>query len=362
MEDKNKNFFFSKKGRVLLALSLFVLFFSSLGLYYFVFAPNWSWLENIFASKPAIETIEELPIVASTSPVCPECQPRWLDGMPVAATATNVFPVAVVVDNDILARPQAGLSQASLVYEAPVEGGMTRFLAIFPADVDLSAVGPIRSARPYFVAWAEELGALFVHCGGSPEALEAINSASLYDLNEFYNSAYFWRDQSSARVAPHNVLSNGEKISSYLDKRGLVEKKADTWLFKEEGEHASSSPDLKIHFSLNFQALWRYDANSNSYLRFFNGNESQDESRGISAKNIIVHYLESKVLDAAGRLSLSINGSGQALICLDGICQPGEWRKSVGNRTRYYYENGEEIKLNPGVTWIEVADSNTSVQ
>ena len=57
-----------------------------------------------------------------------------------------------------------------------------------------------------------------------------------------------------------------------------------------------------------------------------------------------------------------MNGSGQALICLDGTCQSGEWRKSAGNRTRYYYENGEEIKLNPGVTWIEVADSNTSVE
>ena len=360
MEDKNKNFFFSKKGRALLALSLFVLFSSALGLYYFIFAPNWSWLENLFAKKTVIEIIEEKPVASSTSS-CADCQPRWLDGVPVAATATNVFPVAVVIDNDILARPQSGLSKASLVYEAPVEGGMTRFLAVFPADTDLSKVGPIRSARPYFVTWAEELGALFVHCGGSPEALELIDRASFYDLNEFYNSTYFWREQSGARVAPHNVLSSSEKISSYLNKRGLVEKKADAWLFEEEGEHASSSPDLKIYFSLNFQALWRYEANSNSYLRFFNGNESRDEDENIRAKNIIVHYLESEVLDAVGRLRLSMNGSGQALICLNGACQPGEWRKSNDSRTRYYYENGEEIKLNPGTTWIEVADSNTRV-
>ncbi len=360
MEDKSK-YNISKKGKALIVASLFVLALSSLGLYYFIFAPDWNWL-NRFGSKAEVEPIEIVTEAATTTvDACPGCKTRWLDGVLVAPEKALAFPVAVVIDNDILARPQAGLGRASLVYEAPVEGGMTRYLAVFPADADLSAVGPVRSARPYFVTWASELKALFIHCGGSPEALTQIKGASLYDLNEFFNSNYFWRENSDTRSAPHNVLTSGDNWRSYLDNRGLVEKSADAWLFKTEAEHASSSQDISIRFSNNFKALWRYDGSTNEYLRFFNGTESRDEADKITAKNIIVHHLDSRVLDDTGRLRLDMTGTGEALICIDGVCLTGTWKKTGEERTRYYYENGEEIKLNPGITWIEVADDKTTV-
>lgn len=364
MEDKSKKYFF-KKGRAILVASLFVLAFSALGLYYFIFIPNWPWLRFLSNPVPVVLTpsAEETIGTATTTADYSDCKIRWLDGIKVDnEAAAEVFPVAVVIDNDVLARPQNGLSKASLVYEAPVEGGMTRYLAIFPADADLSAVGPVRSARPYFVAWASGLKALFVHCGGSPDALAQVKQAPIYDLNEFYNGNYFWRDNSSSRRAPHNVLISGDNWRSYLSKRGLNSASADTWLFKEEGEHALTAPDLNLYFSANFHALWRYNADSNDYKRFFNGTESRDEGNQITAKNIIIQYVNSQILDNAGRLALEIAGEGKADICLDGTCQFGVWRQKADSRTRYYYENGDEIKLNPGVTWIEVAGSNTRVE
>lgn len=359
-----------KKGRAVLIASLFVLLVSSFGLYYFIFAPELVWfhkLQQMFITNPSVTeaVVTDLPIIEATSssPTCLYCHYRWLDGLSVESEdLAQSFPVAVMIDNDVLARPQAGLSQASLVYEAPVEGGMTRYLVIFPADTDISEVGPVRSARPYFVTWAEELKALFVHCGGSPEALDKVKrSSSLYDLNEFYNSSYFWRENSKLRQAPHNILISADNWHSYLEKRGLGEKQAESWLFKEEVTPATEAKDISIYFSASFRALWRYEIETNSYQRFFNGLESSDALGKVKAKNIIIHYVESEVLDEAGRLGIDLMGEGRADICLDGVCQAGNWRKSANKRTRYYYEDGDEIKLNPGVTWIEVANTNTSV-
>lgn len=361
MEDKGKihkfleSLGFDEKGKVLIGASLFVLLISALGLYIYIFAPDLSWLKKEPASIVDTPPAEE-PVVVTE---CVDCQARWLDGVIVSSTQALAFPVAVVLDNDILARPQAGISKASLVYEAPVEGGMTRYLAVFAADVNVSEVGPVRSARPYFVTWAEEIGALFTHVGGSPDALEKVRTAKLFDLNEFFNGSYF--ERSANRPAPHHIMIGADSWRTYLEKRGLVEASAEPWLFKEEGEQATSSADISLHFSSNFRPMWRYDTERNDYQRFFNGAEVQDGEDDVRAKNVIVQHVSSRVLDAAGRLSMNVSSGGDALICLDGSCQEGIWRKSGNQRTRFYFENGEEIKLNPGVTWIEVADSNTSV-
>ena len=347
--------------------ALFVLFFSGIGLYYLVFVPDWRLpgFLNLKKEKAVISDDSVKTQDLSLGGECSDCFQRRLDGVYVASQkSAESFPVAVVIDNDIMARPQESLSKASLVYEVPVEGGMTRYLAIFPADIDLSAVGPVRSARPYLVALAEELKALFVHCGGSQEALNLIKEADLYDLNEFYNANYFWRDRSSVRLAPHNVLISGDNWRSYLEKRGLSDNKAEAWLFKEEAklDPAPEAQDINIYFSANFRAMWRYQPDTNSYRRFFNGLESADGFGPIQAKNVIIQFTDTKVLDEAGRLQLDLSGSGEAKICVDGICRQGVWRQRDGRRTRYYYEDGEEIKLNPGVTWIEIAGSNTRVE
>lgn len=360
----NKFLSFSKKGRAVLIASLFVFLTSVLGLYYIVFSPNWSFLN--FLDKPR-EQIEEA-IVPETeqesetdNPDCVDCVSYWLNGRLVPLEQAESFPVAVMIDNDPAARPQVALAQADLVYEVPVEGGMTRYLAIYSADLEIEKVGPIRSARSYFVTLAEELKAALLHVGGSPESLKMIKRASLYDLNEFYNEKYFWRDSSGERYAPHHIFSSSENWQRYLDNRGLKERQVEAWLFKEASPSLEASSDINVRFSANFQALWRYDSENNEYRRFFNGKEARDENEQIKAKNIIIQKVESEVIDGLGRLDINLYGSGEAVVCLDGACQLARWQKKGAARTRYYYENGEEIKLNPGIIWIEVADSMTEI-
>ena len=100
-----------------------------------------------------------------------------------------------MIDNFPEAKPAANLSLASLVWEAPVEAGLTRLLAAYPLSAELARIGPVRSARPYFLDWAKELNALYLHCGGSDQALADIKNRDVFDLNEFYRGWYFWRDR-----------------------------------------------------------------------------------------------------------------------------------------------------------------------
>ena len=141
---------------------------------------------------------------------------------------------AATIDNITVARPQSGISKASLVYEAPVEAGITRFLAIYPEGEDVERIGPVRSARPYFLDWAAEFDALFVHVGGSPEALEKLRAYDMRDLNEFFNGAYFWRDRS--RSAPHNTYTSTEKLIAADRKRFADRKPPEVagWRFKDD--------------------------------------------------------------------------------------------------------------------------------
>jgi hypothetical protein len=355
---------FSKKGRAVLIASFFVFLVSVLGLYYIIFGPNWNFL-NFF--NPAPIQVEEILMPINdeededSQVDCSDCVSHWLNGRLVPIEQAEAFPVALVIDNDPIARPQLALGQADLVYEVPVEGGMTRYLAVYSADIQVDKVGPVRSARSYYVTLAEELKAALLHVGGSPKSLEMIKTASVYDLNEFYNEKYFWRDTSGGRPAPHHIFTSSENWQRYLDNRGLKERQTESWLFKEEAPSLETSGDINVRFSANFQALWRYDRENNEYLRFFNGREAIDGDEQIKAKNIIIQKVASEVIDELGRLNINLHGSGEAIVCLDGPCQLAEWRKKGTDRTRYYYTDGEEVKLNPGVIWIEIADSMTQV-
>ena len=349
----------SKRGKAIFIASLFIIIISAGGLYYLVFSPDWNFLDFL-KTKENVPPATLVAIDENKVEVCDNCANRWLDGLSVTKEEAESFPVAIMIDNDPLARPQPALAKALLVYEAPVEGGITRYMAIFAADMNISRIGPIRSARPYFVAIADELKALYMHVGGSPEALDLIKTANLYDLNEFYNEKYFWRDYSLP--APHYIFSNKEKWQSYLNSRGLNARQSDAWLFKEEEPKGKLSPDIDIIFSINFKASWRYDSVNNEYLRFFNGQEARDDETQIKAKNLIIQMVDSEVLDNLGRLAISIKGEGKAIACIDGVCQDAYWKKQGSNRTRYYYQNNnEEIRFNPGISWVELADSYTKI-
>ncbi|OGF28571.1 hypothetical protein A2331_04235 [Candidatus Falkowbacteria bacterium RIFOXYB2_FULL_34_18] len=283
---------------------------------------------------------------------------RSLDGVYVSIGEENNYPVAVMIDNHPGARPQSSLARANLVYEAEAEGGITRYLAIYADLNDLKEIGPIRSARPYFIDLARETSALYVHVGGSAGALAMLAQNKIPDMNEFYNGKYFWRD--TDRTAPHNIYTSQANLEKYLQSENLQNGKYLSWKYKDDlsGEERSDVGGIKIGYRSGFTVSWQYDKQNNNYLRYLNSRVHTDrDGHSVAAKNILVQVVPAEEIDKDLRLKMEIVGTGKAVACLDGECQNAYWRKkTTTTRTRFYIDSEyvEEIELNGGTTWVEI--------
>ncbi len=287
-----------------------------------------------------------------------------LDGLSVTSSNLIVPPVVtVMVDNHPDARPQFGLSSATIVYEAPVEGDFTRLMAVFPRDQVVVKVGPVRSARSYYLDWQSEYGVpLYLHCGGSPEALSRIKIENIFAANEFYWGRYYWRDNNF--TAPHNLFTNSEnwqKLWADYDKLG--ERSWLGWSFGNEVSTSTSASSFVVDYGAGYKVEWRFDAALSKYLRYLR-NVNQLDANGdyILLDNIIVQYVNTKIIDDLGRKEIQAVGSGSVRVFRDGRVVPGTWKKnSVNERTRFFSETGEEIKLKPGKTWLQIVPNEGSI-
>ncbi|MBP6859362.1 MAG: DUF3048 domain-containing protein [Candidatus Magasanikbacteria bacterium] len=292
-----------------------------------------------------------------------------LDGAAVnSQEETSVRAVGIMIDNHVDAWPQSGVSRAKIVYEAMVEGGITRYFAIFDSAQEVAEVGPVRSARLYFLDWIQEYGdGLYVHSGGSPQALAAIKPRKIFDANEFFWGQYFWRG--THHFAPHNLFISSKNWQAMLDRRANSSSlfTADmAWKFDQDvGSSVASSSELQITFSVGYTIAWKYDSATMQYQRSINSkNERDRDGSEVWARNIIVQVtsVEDIANDDKGRQEIKTVGSGEATILRKGEVVHGTWeKKSLSGRTRFYDANGQEIVLTPGNTWIEVVDKNMKV-
>ncbi|TSC96340.1 MAG: hypothetical protein Athens101410_54 [Parcubacteria group bacterium Athens1014_10] len=287
---------------------------------------------------------------------------RSLDGVEVEnKEEVNPYLIGIVIDNFTESRPLSGLSEANLVYEFLTEAGITRFLAFYTPDKEVIKIGPVRSARPYFLDLSEEYGSLFMHVGGSPAALESLKNKeySLYNLDQFFNAQYFWRLKT--KKAPFNVYTSSDLFQRALKEKGAKPSELSSWQFKEDlnpENRPIKGKDLAIEYSYpEYQVKWKYDAEKNDYLREQeNKIYLEEDEKQIRAKNIIVQTAKTTILDKEGRKEIKIIGEGNAFIFQDGGVIKGTWQKfRKGDRTNFFDENGREIKFNRGITWVEVA-------
>jgi hypothetical protein len=296
--------------------------------------------------------------------VLPEVPRHPLDGMPMSELADRqVF--AIAIDNIAEVRPQAGIAKARLVYEAPVEGGITRFLAFFAGEDDIERIGPVRSARPYFNEWAEEYGAAYGHVGGSPDALEKVKASGIRDINQYFYGAYFWRDKGHA--APHNVFTSTELLMKSLERAGEgdlpQEGLMDRFSLARDGERGVPSVRLAItHASDQYLTEWTYDEDTGMYARSQGGERTLDEDGSpVLADNVVVHFTTVTLLDAVGRRKIATVGKGDALIMTGGRAVEGAWSRDEGSLTMYADADGKPITLFPGTTWIQVVPEGTHI-
>jgi len=275
----------------------------------------------------------------------------------------NLPPVAVMVENSSESWPQAGLEKADLVYEALAESSITRFLAIYANSETIERIGPVRSARPYYVDWAMGYDAAYLHVGGSPQALDQIRQDKVKNVDEFFHP-YFWRAKN--HYAPHNTYTSSELINEMITDRQYQSSDFTLWQYKDEAV-AESRPDnfeIKVKYDGVYKVTWKYNKNDNNYTRYQNLNpHKMDNGAFIKAKNIIVSVHQTKVLDDVGRKFIQTLGQGTAWIFCDGQVIQGTWRKdSKKEREKYFDESGQEIKFNGGITWVEVIPKETMVE
>lgn len=302
----------------------------------------------------------------------PQTLRRLLDGVFVPSEQdAAVVPVSIMIENLSTIRPQSGLGQASVVYEALAEGGITRFMAIYAGPGELSSIAPVRSSREYFVDWADEYGGVYAHAGGSPAALDHLSGdQKLVDLNQIGgDQIYFWRDSSLA--APHNLVTSSEKmafaIRDYLGEQPVAS--FEPWLFKADAkkeDRPTGEHHVQIDFSSDSYAVdWKYERKTNTYIRSNGGQEQVDQltNKALKAHTVVVQFVATSLSDVqTGRLEMQTVGSGKAAVFIDGGRIDGIWKKADDlARTRFYTNQGDEIKFNAGTLWIEIVPDDKEV-
>ena len=279
------------------------------------------------------------------------------------AEKSDQRPVAVMIDNDGEAsRPHAGLDEAYLLYEMYVEGSATRIMALFK-DAATAKIGPVRSSRHYFLDYALENDAIYVHYGWSPQAQHDIPALGVNNINGVLggDGGIFWRerkyagDYHSAYTSIKNITdyaSNTKKYRMTTEDKGIPEMVED---IEPQGDELT---EIKFPYAGFYTVKYTYDPESDSYKRFMNGaSHKLQNGVEIKAKNIIVEKVSNSGIagDDKGRQNLNTVGSGDGYYITKGHIRKITWSKpSRSAKTEYKYENGEELVLNPGQTWIQI--------
>lgn len=310
------------------------------------------------------------PAQASETPPSPQAETVYcpLDGLPVTdAAAASRRPVAVMIDNLPGIGPQSGLDKACWVFEMLAEGGITRLMPVY-LHQDAPVVGPVRSARHYFLDKALEFGAAYSHCGWSPQAQRDIQRLKVISLNEFYLPQVYWRVRS--KKEPHNVYTSTDRLFSELDRRGLLSFTPKWELaFHDDpsGVSGAHAERITLRYPGGYTVEYRWDAGrvDGGYLRFVRGEQHKDQETGapLVAKNVLVQFVDDvRVLDKEGRLDIKLTGQGSGRVFQLGVTYEANWSK--GSRQDFTYwtdKNGRAVMLARGQTWVEVMPRGAEV-
>jgi hypothetical protein len=351
----------SKRWRILIFAGAVVLVAAALG--------TFGW--NLIKPKPVATTATPAPKTTLTPTPLPKPNTVTspLTGLQVTPTQATRPLSAVVIENfDPDARPQSGLQDAGVVYEANAEGGITRFLAFF-LDNRPPNIGPVRSLRTYFVDWALEFNAPVAHAGGNADALDLIQPLGLKDINalSFAADGFF---RTTDRAAPHNLYTNSDKMDALLQRLGYNTPANFTASPRKSDQPNKNSPNPHIHIDFSYsgyQVDWAYDANSNDYARNMAGAPHIDRNNGaqIHVKNIVVEMMPTSygtTRIGESTVIMKTVGTGPGWLCEDGTCQDITWKKdSHTSRTQLIGKNGQNLSLNSGNTWYEIVPQGKNV-
>ena len=284
-------------------------------------------------------------------------------------------PFAVMINNNHAAWPQCGLDDAYLVYEIIAEGGITRMMALFK-DKETAKVGSVRSARHYFIDYVQENDAIFIHWGGSPQAYSRISSSAIDAMDGIaLEGSVFFRDRSLKRDYEHTGFVDLKKAKDYAEGKGYNTNTTKDLLLNYSVEpvdmstieNVSTANNVTIRYSDYHTTSYAYDAENKVYNRSMSNKANVDLETGkqYTAKNIIIYKVSNYTLsdgENKGRQELENVGSGEGYFVTEGSVIPITWSKSShSSQTIYKYQNGEELVVNDGNTFIQICPINGTI-
>ncbi len=340
-------------------------------------APQTTVEEEPAEPEPEPEVQEE-PEVVEEEPKDPHegKAMNLLTGEWVSKKSAKQRPLAVMMGNTIDALPQYGIGQADVLYEIPVEGGITRLMGIFSDYSKLDAVGSIRSCRIYFAETAAEYDAIYVHFGQASNAKSYLASDKIDNINGIDGNVYglsFYRD--SSRKAPHNAFTSTDGINKAIEKLKYSTKYDENF----EGHFKFADPltdtaasitlaktDKAYAMSTGYgysSTYFTYDKKTKKYLRFQYKRAHVDgaDNEQLAFDNVLFLYMDMKVLDKSGHISVKNTGTGSGQYFANGKVMDITWQKGSDDNTALFTDgSGNEIVMNPGKTCICIIDSGAT--
>ncbi|MEO6110069.1 MAG: DUF3048 domain-containing protein [Candidatus Saccharimonadales bacterium] len=314
----------------------------------------------VFNQKPKADTPAKV-----TKPVVTPDAPKFyspLTGNLVTDQAATTQPVtAIMIENSPDARPQSGLKDSGVVFEAIAEGGITRFLVLYQEQKP-QLIGPVRSVRMYYVDWLAAFNASVAHVGGSAAALAEVRNGSYRDIDQFFNGSYYWR--ATDRYAPHNVYTSFEKLDALNATKGYTSSTF-TGFTRKDSKAAKVTTASKIDVTISsflYNSSYTYNTTTNTYDRSEGGAAHADREGGqISPRVVIVMKVPERLVFEDGyREQIDAIGSGVADIFQDGEVTEVTWSKtSKTDQLMFTGADGKDVPLARGQTWITSVSSTT---
>lgn len=283
----------------------------------------------------------------------------YLTGEMVAVEKANRRPVAVMMSNDKEARPQYGINRAGVVYEAPVEGSMNRYMAIIEDYDDLDRIGSVRSCRTYYTYFAREFDAIYAHFGQSTFAKPYLSNVDNINGIDGIGSTAFYR--SNDKKKPHNAYTSGTRLKEAIEKLGYSNTYSESYQghyrFAKAGQEVNLENSLEAYkaypgYAMN-KAYFSYDETDGLYYRYQYGDAHSGDEGQIAVKNIIFQYCPTGHYASTDYLNINVHADEYGYYMTNGRAIPISWKKDGEFGVTHYYDmENNEIVLNKGKTWV----------